>query len=140
MVYQLVYVSRATGDVSGEELDELLEQARTNNARAGVTGLLLYHEGDFIQVLEGDKAQVKEIYNRIDNDPRHADPQIVLRHEVEERSFEDWSMGYKRTGSRNEIPDGFHHFLEQGFRRRTEEDQKAARKALVAFKEGRWRI
>lgn len=140
MVYQLVYVSRATGDVSEEELEALLQQARTNNQAVGVTGMLLYHEGDFIQVLEGDEARVTEIYKRIDNDPRHADPQIVLRHEVEERSFEDWSMGFKRTGSSRDIPEGFHHFLEQGFRRRTDEDRRAARKALVAFKEGRWRL
>ncbi|MCR9277143.1 MAG: BLUF domain-containing protein [Pseudomonadaceae bacterium] len=140
MIYQLVYVSRATAEVSEEELDALLDQARTNNARVGVTGMLLYHEGGFIQVLEGEESQVNEIYSRIDTDPRHSDPHIVLRHEIEERSFEDWSMGYKRTGNARDIPEGFHHFLAQGFRRSTEDDQKAARKALLAFKEGRWRI
>ncbi len=140
MVYQLVYVSRATNEPSDEELGQLLTQARANNERVGVTGMLLYHDGTFIQVLEGDKERVEEIYNRIDHDPRHIDPNIVLRHEVEEPSFEDWSMGYKRTDQSSDMPEGFHHFLQQGFRRRPEEDKKAARKALIAFKDGRWRI
>lgn len=140
MAYQLIYVSRANGELSADELDALLEQARTNNARVGVSGMLLYHEGSFIQVLEGDKASVEEIFNRIDRDPRHSDTNIVLRQEIDEPAFEDWSMGYKRTRNAGEVPDGFHHFLSQGFRRKTDEDQRAARKALMAFKEGRWRL
>ena len=49
-------------------------------------------------------------------------------------------MGYKRTDDLDEIPEGFHHFLQSGYRRQTDADNEAARRALVAFKEGRWRM
>ena len=139
MVYQLVYVSRASGELDEKSLDGILATARANNGEKNITGMLLHHDGAFIQVLEGDEREVEELFDLIDADPRHEDTNVVLRTEVEERAFEQWSMGYRRAQSIEEVPEGFHHFLQRGYRRQTEADDLAARKALLAFRDGRWR-
>ncbi len=140
VIYQLVYVSRAAVDMDVQALDEILSSARENNGALGVTGMLLYHEGSFIQVLEGEEAAVESLFDKVSKDSRHKDANIVLRTTVDARAFEQWSMGYKRADSLEEVPEGFHHFLQHGYRRQTEADDAAARKALLAFKEGRWRV
>lgn len=139
MIFQIVYISRAAEKLGTDDLDEILSSARENNAKLDITGMLLFHDGSFIQVLEGEEAAVEKLYDHICKDPRHNDHNVVLRTEVNERAFEQWSMGYKRTDSINDVPEGFHHFLQRGYRRKTEADSEAARKALLAFKDGRWR-
>jgi len=67
----LVYVSSATLPFSGEDLRALLATCRENNAELGVTGMLLYKDGNFMQVLEGDEQAVRGLYARIAADPRH---------------------------------------------------------------------
>ena len=140
MIFQLVYVSRATSGMDVAELDAILDTARQNNAGLGITGMLLYHEGSFIQVLEGEQAAVEALYEKIGQDARHESANVVLRTEVEDRAFDQWSMGYKRATTKDDVPEGFYHFLKHGYRRETEADDLAARKALLAFKEGRWRV
>ena len=139
MIFQLVYVSRAVGQLDVEELDTILATARRNNAALDITGMLLYHEGSFIQVLEGEQAAVEALYEKISVDARHENAYVVLRTEVDTRAFDQWSMGYKRATTLEEVPEGFHHFLQTGYRRQIETDNEAARKALLAFREGRWR-
>ena len=140
MVYQLVYISRATGEMNDQQLGEILSIARSKNATVDVSGMLLYQSGSFIQVLEGDEADVDRIFAKIEGDSRHSDAQVLLRGHVEERAFDGWSMGYLSGTQLSDIPEGFHPFLRSGFRRKTEQDEMAARKALEAFKEGRWRL
>ena len=71
MVYYLVYISSATWLMSDEELAALLMECRTNNERLQVTGMLLYKEGNFIQVLEGEQETVEQLYIKIRADVRH---------------------------------------------------------------------
>ncbi len=140
MIYQLVYVSKAAKEMAVDELDGLLDQARSSNTARDVTGMLLFHDQSFIQVLEGEQDVVESLYLKIEKDQRHQHANVVLRTTVSERQFQQWSMGYKRTSSIDDVPEGFHHFLVQGYRRQTEADSAAARKALLAFKDGRWRL
>ncbi|MBL0212822.1 MAG: BLUF domain-containing protein [Myxococcales bacterium] len=93
-VRQLLYVSLATGQVSGPALMALVEQARTRNASLGVTGVLLHQAGSFLQVIEGDPEAVDALYRRIAVDPRHRHVVMLLRQTVPERSFARWSLGY----------------------------------------------
>ena len=139
MIYQLVYVSRGVAAMDVRELDDILEKARTNNSALDVTGMLLHHENSFIQVLEGAEDVVEDLFSRIGEDPRHEETNVVLRTTVTDRAFDQWSMGYRRAAGLDDVPEGFHHFLQSGYRRQTEADDAAARKALLAFKEGRWR-
>jgi hypothetical protein len=93
-IYHLVYVSTATRPFSREQLIELLAKSRTNNAKVGVTGLLLYKDGLFIQVLEGPRAAVEQVFQRISQDPRHDVGATLQTGETNFRQFPDWSMGF----------------------------------------------
>ena len=93
MLVRLLYASRATDEVSQDELLAILKKSRTNNLHAGVTGVLCYSSGVFLQVLEGGRAQVSGLYNRITTDKRHKDVVLLAYEEIGERSFVGWSMG-----------------------------------------------
>ena len=92
----LCYVSSsATADVSSKELVGLLEKSRAKNTGLGITGMLLYKDGNFMQVLEGPDPAVQERFDRIAQDPRHKGVIVLLREQVAERQFPDWSMGFQ---------------------------------------------
>ncbi len=138
-IFQLVYISAANKDFSEIELQELLENARLNNESLNVSGMLLFHEGSFIQALEGPREAVESLYNKISEDKRHTETRVLFRGELEERDFDTWSMGFYRSNqSVKENLEGFHQFLRTGFKRKEEEDPGAARKALLQFREGNW--
>ncbi len=90
----LVYGSSTTTPFSDEELLALLAKSREKNRRLGVTGLLLYRERNFLQVLEGEEQAVWEIYNKIVEDPRHSSILLYGVRPVTERLFGDWEMGF----------------------------------------------
>jgi|JTFO01.1.fsa_nt_gb hypothetical protein len=94
-LYHIVYVSSASHLFSKQELLDLLEKAREKNHQLGVTGLLLYKEGDFIQLIEGDKEAVKSLFTTISADPRHNQTFVLLEEETDRRLFNDWSMGFR---------------------------------------------
>jgi len=91
-VFSLVYVSRETSPMRPLELHALLDQARRNNLRLGITGLLVYKAGHFLQVLEGAQEDVESLMGRIRADLRHKDVTILLRDGGADRRFGDWSM------------------------------------------------
>ena len=137
-VFQLVYVSAATRELSDKELVQLLEKARRRNSDRGVTGMLIFHEGSFIQVLEGEEDTVQQIYNTIGGDPRHDKKRVLFRGHVEERAFGEWTMGFFRARGLEDL-DGLNDFLPRGFREELENDPGMARRALLAFRKGNWR-
>lgn len=92
---RLVYLSAAMPTLSQGDLEQILSVSRDNNKASGVTGLLLYGRGSFIQVLEGEAADVDACYERITRDPRHSALLPVLREPIKNRSFANWSMGYR---------------------------------------------
>lgn len=85
-VYSLVYTSIAREPYDAEALAALLEQSRVNNAKADVTGMLLYKAGQFIQLLEGEKGDVERTFARIYQDRRHEQVHVVREGFVEERT------------------------------------------------------
>lgn len=94
MPFRLAYVSSSKKEILHRELQCILAVPRTNNAAVGITGLLIYHDGNFIQFLEGTEAAVRDCFTRIGADKRHRNCIVLQRAEVEARSFPDWSMGY----------------------------------------------
>jgi len=92
-MFRMVYVSTATGPMDGPALEALLRVARANNARLGVTGVMLYHDGSFLQILEGPRAAVQALYARIAGDQRHGGVIQLLATPITERAFPDWQMG-----------------------------------------------
>lgn len=93
MLVRLMYVSRAADSVNQNELVAILKKSKANNVGVGVTGVLCFSAGIFLQVIEGGRSAVSALYNRIANDPRHHDVVLLSYEEVNERSFAGWSMG-----------------------------------------------
>ncbi len=95
-LYRLVYVSAAMQLFSKSQLVLLLEQARATNEQLGITGMLLYKDGNFIQLIEGGQDEVQALYaEKIARDPRHHRLEVVFEGGVHERLFSEWSMGFR---------------------------------------------
>lgn len=94
---QVSYLSRATRDMSATDLLSLLMHAREKNTASGITGLLLYGNGTFLQVIEGEDAVIDGLVDRLGRDSRHADVRILSRRAVPERQYSDWSMGFEQV-------------------------------------------
>ena len=93
MLVQLLYASRPDPAISAEQMDEILLQSRRNNPPLGITGILCYTSDTFMQVLEGGRGPVNEVYNRIARDPRHRQIELLHYAEITERIFGNWTMG-----------------------------------------------
>jgi hypothetical protein len=99
-VLTIVYVSAATHPMSDDGLAALLKQARENNARYGVTGVLLYHDGNFMQLLQGPADDVRKIYSAIESDPRHHLVIPIVNETGLPREFADWAMACGQLDAR----------------------------------------
>ncbi len=95
MEHCIVYFSTSVGLFQEDDLVAILEQSRRNNARFGITGVLLYVRGSIIQVLEGQKESLDALYKRIEQDQRHKNVTKVLSRSINERLFTQWNMGYE---------------------------------------------
>jgi hypothetical protein len=109
--YSLAYESQASVPLTAPDLLDLLAHSRANNAAAGVTGILLYRHGTFLQVLEGPRAKVDDLYATIARDSRHHEVSTVLVEERAERRFPDWTMGFADVGGDLGDVDGFNDVL-----------------------------
>jgi hypothetical protein len=107
-----IYVSSAVELFSEKELVDLLEISRKNNHAVGLTGMLLYKDGNFMQFLEGEKSQVKALMVKIEKDPRHTGLITLLEQESDRREFSEWAMGFKKLGPEAlaEVP-GYSDFM-----------------------------
>ncbi|MBN2894411.1 MAG: BLUF domain-containing protein [Campylobacterales bacterium] len=113
---ELIYVSSATKTMSEAELLGILEVSRIRNQEDGITGMLLYAGGNFFQVLEGEHSAVMATYNRILRDPRHKDCMVLTKNEIAQRSFPEWSMGFKYLGASGEELEGFSEFFNRSMK------------------------
>jgi len=88
-----MYASRAADSVDQEALLAILRKSKAENAANGITGVLCFSGGIFLQLLEGGRQQVNTLYNRIAADKRHLDVVLLSYEEIGERRFAGWSMG-----------------------------------------------
>ena len=93
MLVRLMYASRAAAAVDQDELVAILRKSKANNPALGITGVLCFSEGIFLQVLEGGRGAVNRLYNRIATDARHTQVELLVYEEIGERHFAGWSMG-----------------------------------------------
>lgn len=111
-MYFLIYVSSATSEFSSGDLLTLLDSCRKNNTNAGISGMLLYKDGNFMQVLEGDQQTVQALYNKIGRDTRHRGVIKLLDGILPERQFAEWSMGFQDLGTEEvQTLPGFTEFM-----------------------------
>lgn len=92
MLVRLLYASRAI-DSRSDAIDDILAQSRQYNPSCGITGILCYGGGIFLQAIEGGRTAVSELYGHIQKDPRHKDVVLLHYEEITERRFGGWSMG-----------------------------------------------
>lgn len=93
-MYTLTYESIAVKRMGSGEMDELLAKARKFNNSQGITGCLVYYMGGFVQVLEGDKQAVENLYEKIKVDKRHKNVNMFSSDEIKSRTFPNWGMAY----------------------------------------------
>ncbi|GGF15139.1 BLUF domain-containing protein [Hymenobacter cavernae] len=109
-LHHIIYLSTAIRQMPDPDLQELLTQARSFNAAHDITGVLLYHKQNFVQVIEGDEAVVRPLYERIRQDARHTGVMKLADKELAHRSFGEWSMAFQPvdTSAMNTLA-GFAH-------------------------------
>ncbi|OQW93933.1 MAG: hypothetical protein BWK79_08525 [Beggiatoa sp. IS2] len=89
---QIVYASKAIRPYVPEELNQLAERSRANNTALGITGILLYSAGVFIQLLEGEKSAVEKLYQSIQSDKGHYEIKCLVEEPITQRSCPQWEM------------------------------------------------
>jgi hypothetical protein len=94
MTYQIIYSSDSSIPMQADDLEDLLEQARERNAQRGITGALVYVDGVFLQILEGEAATIKALMAKIAIDLRHEAVTVLQEGEVPAPRFSDWTMAY----------------------------------------------
>lgn len=92
MLVRLLYVSRSADDMT-ETIESILTKSRSHNPSSGITGILCYGGGIFLQAIEGGRSAVSELYNTIQKDPRHHRVELLHFEEITERRFSGWTMG-----------------------------------------------
>ncbi len=107
---QLIYASNAAFSFSEKDLEELLIQARDFNNSKEITGLLIYHNENFMQVIEGPDHEIEKLYSRIENDSRHHHVTLIYKEPIEKKDFGDWSMGFVDTRTIEQPVEGFVDF------------------------------
>jgi hypothetical protein len=134
-----IYASSSVINFDKDALNKLLHSARRNNAGLNITGMLLYQNDSFFQVLEGETETVEPLFDKISLDSRHNKIIKIIKEPIEKRSFAEWTMGYSKV-TRNDLAkiDGLNDFFmqKQPF---WEMEADRAHKLLQAFKDGRWR-
>ena len=135
-LFRMAYVSTASKLFDPAELCEMLKEANERNKKTGITGMLLYKDGQFMQVLEGDAEAVTATFSRISKDSRHHGIMVLVKGAVQERRFPNWSMAFRDLS----LPDhqevaGFSEFLNKPLTgKEFSDDPEHCEKLLLFFK------
>jgi hypothetical protein len=132
-MFYIVYLSTAVKPPNHDDLTALLQQCRDSNHKSGITGILVYQQGTFMQMLEGDKQAVLELYHRISRDSRHTAVHTVLEGEIGQRNFADWSMGFVNMDKTGGLP-AYGDFIDENLVLRSfSDDAQDAYEFMVSF-------
>jgi len=107
-LHEIVYVSLACEDMTPVQLDKLLAKCRAWNEKSGVTGVLVYRQREFLQLLEGEADEVLGLYSRIEDDQRHQQIHKLWDGPIAERSFGNWSMAFVDQALITAMPHAVH--------------------------------
>lgn len=131
-MYHIIYISTAYKLLDEYELATILEASRENNKQADVTGILLYAEGTFLQVLEGEKENIERIFNKIVQDLRHSNVIELVKGSIKNRNFLEWSMGFASVNA--EVLEEFEGYVNPAeLKFLSDESQTAAMILLQSF-------
>jgi hypothetical protein len=136
-LYQIVYTSTATKLFSKAELVELLKGSVRRNSKAGITGLLVYQDGTFLQALEGEKTVLADLFEKISHDPRHHHLIRLIQGPIQERNFPNSAMAFRDLASPElrKLP-GYSEFLNTPLNGELlAKDIPACKRLLLVFKQ-----
>ena len=94
-MFELLYTSISPKGMSDSDLKDILEKSRLKNQNLGITGMMIYHDREIIQILEGEKDIVQALFQTIFNDSRHSSVDLFYQGEIKNRAFSNWSMAFK---------------------------------------------
>ncbi|QOD60322.1 BLUF domain-containing protein [Polaribacter haliotis] len=100
-MYQLNYHSKSIDNLSFTDLENILAEANTFNSSINITGCLIYHNNSFVQILEGEKKDVLEVFSKIKKDKRHHKVNVLWENKTDKRYFEEWNMAYYQPNVSN---------------------------------------
>ena len=107
-MFQLAYASLAWPPFSKADVENILTVSRQKNREHGITGVLLYTSGSVVQVLEGEEADVRQLYTNIERDSHHSETTEIYTRTIGAREFPDWTMGFNCVElSWEKHPEGF---------------------------------
>jgi hypothetical protein len=129
-LFHLIYVSSSNGLMNEEQLSDLLESIRPLNEKHSITGMLLYQEGNIMQIIEGEKKSITQLFRNIQSDHRHTRIIKLIEEPISSRNFSDWTMSYLNV-SPVKI-DGFSDFMLSGSF--NEKKISTAKKLLLGFR------
>lgn len=136
----IIYASKETEKLDDAVLFDLLARSKRDNQRRDVTGMLLYDQGCFLQILEGEKETVEKLFDKIQKDKRHTNVVIIIKEAIAERRFSDWSMGHAAISCEDlKKIEGLNDFFVGG-QCLGYIDKGRAKKILHAFSVGRWHL
>jgi len=123
-MHLIVYMSEYVGDSASmfHDIKDIVTTSQAKNPEHGVTGILLYHKGKFLQILEGEEGELRALMRNIENDERHRNVQYLVDEGIEERSFEKWNMTFfnlsdKKSLDHDEMVEISRLYREQAVRR-----------------------
>lgn len=99
MHYAICYVSTLSPNISKSQIETLLEFSRDSNNQKEITGILLYSQGNFLQVLEGEKEQVRSLYKSIEKDSRHYDITPIFRKDITKPAYKEYEVDFLSVDS-----------------------------------------
>ncbi len=107
-MYDLVYCSEGVSELTQQDVIDILNTARDFNDKHNITGCLLFYNNQFLQIIEGNKEDITDLYNNIKKDKRHSSILLLSTGEKEERSFPNWSMAFKELNEND-----LNHIIDQ---------------------------
>ena len=131
MRFAISYLSTANRDINQDEVAELLDLTEVRNNTAGVNGLLIYSDGNFFEVIEGEETKIKELFENIKEDPRHRNIMIVFEKKIDKPLFEDKEANFisENTKHRQMEVENFLYYIKD----LDESTQKAVKNILTAM-------
>ncbi|MCJ7757307.1 MAG: BLUF domain-containing protein [Gillisia sp.] len=133
MRFAISYLSTANRDLNQDEVAELLDQTEIRNNIEGVNGLLIYSDGNFFEVIEGEETKIKELFENIKEDPRHRNIMMVFEKKIDKPLFDDKEANFisENTKHRQMEVENFLYYIKD----LDESTQKAVKNILAAMGE-----
>lgn len=95
-MHLIVYMSEYLGNANSifSDVGDIITTSKAQNPKHGITGILLYHKGKFVQVIEGEEEELRSLMNNIEKDERHTNLRYLIDENISERGFEQWNMEF----------------------------------------------